>query len=148
MKNCIDTKTPPRELVMNSKDIASLYPTIKEDFRDVQGDELDAILKIVATQKEANRQIKNWKRKEDEANEMISLHLKDTQMLKGRVNGSVVTLAKWKNTGGSDRVVGLTEIKKRVDSKRLLNYLKKNELLKTTAENRKPSIVIKNSEME
>jgi hypothetical protein len=29
-----------------------------------------------------------------------------------------------------------------------LNYLKKNELLKTTAENRKPSIVIKNSEME
>jgi len=146
MKKAIDTKTPPKELAINSKDIASLYPEIKDDFRDVQGEELDAIIDIIKDEIEAKKQVKIWKQKEIEATERISIHLKDTETLKGKVNGVSMTLAKWKKTGGSNRIIGLTEIKKRDDKDKIINYLEKNDLIKKTAENKKPSIMVKNIE--
>jgi hypothetical protein len=39
--------------------------------------------------------------------------------------------------------MGLGDIKKREDSKRLLKYLEKNKMINTTAESKKPSVVWK-----
>ena len=148
MKQCIDTKTPPKKLLMNSKDISKLFPETKEDFREVQGEELTEILDIAKIQRHAASQEKAWKRKKQDADERLSLHLKDTEMLKGIVNGTLQTIGKWKKTGGGLYIQGLSEIEKREDGKRIKNYLEKNKLIKEKNTGRKPSVVIQESELE
>ena len=148
MKTCIDTKTPPTEFLMNSKDIANLYPVIKDDFREVKETELQEMLEIATTFRNADTQEKAWKKKKIDAEERMSLHLKDTDTIKGVVNGVLQTITKWKYTGGGERLMGLKDIGERDDSKKLLNYFKKNKLIKTGEKNKKPSVVIKLSELE
>jgi hypothetical protein len=144
MKTCIDTRTPPKELIMNSKDIRNLYPEIDDnDFREIIGDELLEVLQIAKDELHASSQEKLWKQKKEDANERMAIHLKDTGILKGFVNGEIINIAKWKNTGGGERLMGLKEIAERQDAKKLLSYLKKNELIKESAGNKKPSVVIK-----
>lgn len=148
MKKCIDNKTPPKQLLMNSKDIASLYPEIKEDFREVKNDELAQILKIATIEKKADQQEKMHAKVKKDAQERMSIHLRDTEVLKGIVNGKLKTITKWKKTGGATGIMGLSDIGKREDSKKLLNYIKRNKLTKTGEVNKKPSVVIKLSELE
>lgn len=148
MKKCIDTRTPPKQLAMNAKDIQKLYPEIKEDFKEVQGSELSEVLNTVRTYREATEQEKNWKQKKEDAESSIAIHLQDAGKISGIIGGSMVDIAKWKNTGGGERLAGLDAISKRDDGKRLLNYLRKNGLIKTSESSRKPSIIIKQKEME
>ena len=148
MKNCIDSKTYPKQFILNSSDIKKVFPKIKEDFRDVKGEELEAILEIIKNEKEAKKQVKRWKTKENEATESIAIFLKDTKILKGNVNGVITKLAEWKTTKSSERSMGLSEIKKRPDGKTILNYMKRKKLINTTKESVKPKITIKESEME
>lgn len=148
MKKCIDEKTPPKELLMNSKDIAKLYPEIKDDFREVKDDELQELLKIAVDRKYAAKQETIWKHKKEDADERMSIHLKDTAMLKGKVNDSLVDIAKWKNTGGAERVMGLSDIGKREDSNLIMNFLKSRNLIKKDKENKKSQIAISSKELE
>jgi len=148
VKQCIDSRTPPKQLVMNSKDIAALYPEIKDDFREVVGAELLELLTISKERHRAADQEKNWKDKKNDCDERMSIHLKDTQEVKGIVDGGLVTIAKWKETKPSLYTMGLGDIKKRDDSKRLLKYLEKNKLIKESAGSKKPSVVIKADELE
>jgi hypothetical protein len=148
MIQCIDTQTPPKNLLMNSKDICSLYPEVKEDFREAKGDELAEVLKLAIEQKEAAEQEKIWKRKKDECSERIAIHLKDTQVLKGEVGGIITDIAKWKETGGSLRVAGLKEIREREDGKTIEKYLKRKCLIKETEKSRKPNFILKKRELE
>lgn len=143
MKQCIDNRRSPKELVMNAKDISSLYPDIKDDFREVSGEELTELLEVVDMRGKADTQEKAWKRKKEDAEQRMSIHLKDTGMIKGIVDGSLETIAKWKITKSSKRTMGLSEIGEREDSKKLLKYLEKNKLIKKTAESKKPAVVFK-----
>lgn len=147
MKQCIDSKTPPKQLVMNNKDIQKLYPVIKDDFREVSGDELSELLIIASGMRQAAEQEKNWKKKKEDANERMSIHLKDTDMIKGVVNDTLQTIAKWKKTGGGSGVMGLKDIGEREDGKKLLRYLKKNKLIKDKSTGRSPVVVIKGEEL-
>ncbi len=148
MKNCIDTKTEPKKLVMNSKDIIKMYPEIIDDFREIQGDELKEILEVAKLGRQAAEKEKNWKAIKEDAVERMALHLKDTEQIKGLVGGSLQTIAKWKNTGGGFRIRGLGEIEKHEDAKRLIRYMKKNELIYEAKRNRIPNVVIKLEELE
>ena len=148
MKKCIDDKTPPNNLLMNAKDIQSLYPEIKEDFRELKNDELTEVLKIAMEELEASEQEKEWKRKKEAAADQLSIHLKDTKVLKGNIDGVIMDIAKWKDTGGSERIMGLADISKREDGSTIEKYLRKKKLIKTSEEKRKPSVVIKLKDME
>lgn len=148
MKKCIDERTPPKELLMNSKDIQLLYPEIKEDFRELKDDELSAVLKIAMDEIEASTQEKEWKRKKEQASDMLAIHLKDTQILKGNVNGMIIDIARWKDTGGSERVMGLSDISKRDDAVTIEKYLRRKGLVKKDKDNKKPSVVLKLKDME
>lgn len=148
MKKCIDTNTPPKQLVMNSKDIQYMYPKIQEDFRELQGKELEETIEVAIMQRYAAEQEKMWKRKKEDAAERMSIHLKDTTMLKGMVNGRLQTISRWKETGGGMRLMGLGKIKEREDSKRIMRYLEKNKLLKEAKSGLNPSVVIKSDELE
>lgn len=148
MKKCIDTKTPPKQLLMNSKDIQKLYPEIKEDFREAINEELADIIKIAKIRKKAAQQENECKKKKEDCDERMSLHLKDTQMIKGIVNDSLQTIAKWQFRSGGKRIVGLTDIKERDDSKNIIRYLKNKDLIKLSKDSIKPTICIKSSELE
>jgi len=148
MKTCIDNRTPPKQLVMNASDIKKLYPEIKEDFKEVKGPELDEVLQAARLYREASEQEKNWKQKKEDAESRMAIHLQDAGKISGVIDGSMVDIAKWKNTGGGERLSGLDSISKRDDGKRLLTYLRKNGLIKTSEPGRKPSVVIKLNEME
>ena len=128
MKKCIDTGTPPKKLAMNMKDIKILYPKIKEDFKMVSGAELYDTLGAVKKQREASRQIKAWTQKKEDAENTLSIILKDSKMLKGIVDGEIVDLAGWQEREGGQRVAGFSEIKKHPE---ILTLLQEKDLIKT-----------------
>lgn len=148
MKKCIDEKTPPKELMMNAKDIQALYPDIQEDFRELKGDELSEVLKIAIEEIDASENEKAWKRKKEQAADRLSIHLKDTKILKGNIGGMIVDIAKWKETGGSERTVGLAEIREREDGATVEKYLRRKGLVKKSEESRKPSVTLKRKDIE
>lgn len=148
MKNCIDTKTPPKELLMNSKDIQALYPVISDDFRECKGEELQSIIQTAIKYHEAKSQSKIWTQREKEYEEQIAIHLKDTNYIKGNIGGIITDIAKWKETGGGERVAGLKTIREMENGKTIEKYLRRNGLIKNDAVNRKPSIIIKSKELE
>lgn len=147
MKQCIDTKTQPKQLVMNSKDIRKLYPEIRDDFKQIDGEELDEVIEIIKIQQSAAKQEKQWKAKKNDAQERLSVHLKDTGMVKGIVNGVLQDLCRWKKTGGGFNVMGISEIGKRDDGKTLMNYLKRKKMIKAKNTGRVPSVMIKDLEV-
>ena len=138
MKKCIDKKTPPKEKAMNASDIQKLYPEIKEDFREVVGKELESAVSIVEQYQHAKQQVKQWELKERDALDAISVLLKDEREIKGLVNDELQTIARWKNTGGAEKIVALSKIKKeRAD---IYGYLLDNSLIEYQKTDRKPEI--------
>lgn len=148
MKRCLDEKIPPKDLLMNSKDIRALYPEIKEDFKEVKDDELKTIIQTAKKYIEAKDQEKAWKEKKEQYEDTMSIHLKDTQLLKGNINGMFLDLAKWKETGGGEYTMSLKDIRSREDAQTVERYLKRKKLIKQSQKNRKPSIMIKEKDLE
>jgi hypothetical protein len=151
MKQCIDTKTPPKQLAINQSDIIKLYGSeTKDDFIELELSELDFALKNAKEFYIAKEQEKKWKRKKEEAEQSMSIFLKDFDSIKGVVDGEITEIAKWKETGGSERICGLSDIKKRDEreSKRIINYLTKNNLIKKSKKNKKATIKIKEDYLE
>ena len=134
--------------MMNAKDIQSLYPTISDDFRELKNEELSEVIKIAIEEIDASENEKAWKRKKEQAADRLSIHLKDTKILKGNIGGMIVDIAKWKETGGSERVAGLAEIRERDDGKAIEKYLRRKGLVKKSEESRKPSVVLKRKDIE
>ena len=141
MKKCIDKKQPPAKYAMNSDDIRKLYPEIKDDFRQVDGAELDSILGIANNYASAAKQEKAWKNKKEDYLNSIAIFLKDQSELKGLVNDELVSIAKWKSSGGSEKIMKLSEIQK--SHKRIFNYLIKNDMISKTKKSINPSIIYK-----
>lgn len=143
MKRCIDDKSIPKKLVMNSSDICKLYPEISDDFRELVDEEKEEVMDIIKKYNDAKDQEKIWKQKKEDFLQSISIHLKDTETLKIMIDGSLKSVAKWKKTGGCKKIMGLSEIKKLPGSKRLIKYMERNKLLKETNKNRIPNITFK-----
>lgn len=148
MKRCLDENIMPTQLAMNSHDIKELFPVINEDFRELKGDELSEVLKIAMEEIDASENEKAWKRKKEQVADRLSIHLKDTKILKGNIGGMIVDIAKWKETGGSERTAGLAEIREREDGATVEKYLRRKGLVKKTEENRKPSVTLKRKDIE
>lgn len=127
MKKCIDKRVPPKNLAMNKTDIQIMYPKLDEDFRVVSGDELDMARKAAIEAQEAKAQLKAWKQKKEDAENALSVLLKNGKVLKGVVDGELQDIATWQERSGGERLVGLKEIEK---DKRLYRYCKKNGLIK------------------
>ena len=123
----MDTKTPPKDMAMNTDDIKALYPEIKEDFAVVSSEELESIIKYRDAYKEAKSQESAWKDKKDDASSAISIILKDRKAVKGIVDGELITFARWTERKGSERVMSLKEIQK--NNENAYKYLVKNNLI-------------------
>ena len=127
MYKCIQKKQPPKELAMNQDDIKIMYPELDEDFRIISGDELSDAIQAAREAKEAEEQVKRWEQIKKDANNTLSIFLKDTKTLKGIVDGQIVDLATWQERKASERIIGLTEIKK---DEELYKLVKDKNLIK------------------
>ncbi|MCK9303663.1 MAG: hypothetical protein M0P35_10810 [Bacteroidales bacterium] len=115
MKQCIDTKTPPKILAMNSKDIKALYPKINEDFKILSGDDLESAMIHARAMRDCANQEKAWKAKKEDAQNALSVFLKDTKILKGIVDGELKSIASWQERKASESIMPYSEIKKDKD---------------------------------
>ena len=138
MKKCIDTDTPPKMLAMNQDDIKIMYPKLDEDFRIISGDELQVALHAIEQRKLASEQEKAWKQKKEDADNTLSIFLKDAKTIKGIVGSEIVNLATWQEKKGAERVAGLKEIKQYPEIEKLL---RENELINKSEDSR--SVVVK-----
>jgi hypothetical protein len=138
MKQCIDTKTPPKIMAMNSKDIKLLYPQLKEDFRILSSDDLEGAILHARAARDCANQEKAWKAKKEDAQNALSVFLKDTKILKGIVDGELVSIASWQERKGSETMVPLSEIKK---DKEKLQICIDNELIKPAGDPSKYVVV-------
>lgn len=140
-KNCLVNRTPPKEMAMNSQDIRNLWPIVSEDFREITGTELQSAVSIVEQYQHAKSQVKQWELKERDALDAMSVLLKDERELKGLVNGELQTIARWKDTGGTEKIIALSKIKK--DMPEIYEYLRGKKLLEYQKTDRKPEIKLK-----
>jgi hypothetical protein len=141
MKKCIDTKTPPKEKAMNASDIQKLYPIVLEDFRESVGKELEDAQRIAKEYTHAKQQIKQWELKERDCLDAMSVLLKDTREIKGLIGDELQTIAKWKDTGGAEKIVALSKIKK--EWPEVYESLKDVHLIEYQKTDRKPEIKLR-----
>lgn len=106
----IQTRTLPKELAMNQKDIQEIYPVVADDYCMVVGDQLKQIEKICREKKKASDQQKIWKDRETDAKDALSVMLKGFKELR---SGSGDLLAKWAEKKNADRLsCGLKDLEK------------------------------------
>lgn len=121
----IENDIPPKEMVINQEDIKSLYPVIADDFTMLSGDEKEQAVKWAKAGKEAAGKVKTWTEKKKEAEDALAVLLKDM----GEIRDSSGCIAKWQLRSGYERILSLSEIKKREGGLKNYRYLKRNGLL-------------------
>lgn len=123
----IQHDTPPKELAMNGWDIQALYPEIKEDFVFLSGEKADAVKVAAQSYTRAAAQEKVWKQKKADAVDALAVYLKDNGELRVELDGVIVPIAKWKSTGGGERVMGIKDL--RMKDEKAYKYLKRKGLI-------------------
>jgi hypothetical protein len=119
----IETDTPPADMAMNAQDIMDLYPNVGDDFVILNGEERDKAVEIAREYVQADKQEKRWKAKKEDAKDAMAVMLKDRPELR---DGDGI-IAKWRNTGGGERIKALSEIK--ADDLVTYRYLKRKQLI-------------------
>lgn len=138
----IETDTPPADMAMNAQDIMDLYPNVGADFVILNGEERDKAVEIAREYREAEKQVKRWKAKQDDAKDAMAVMLKDRPELR---DGDGI-IAKWRNTGGGERVKALSEIKE--SDLNAYKYLQRKGLVYEATQGRTVSVSWKGGEDE
>lgn len=118
----IELKTMPRELAMNGADVQIMYPDVSDDFIDISGwseDRQKLIMKALKQNIESNQQQKNWKAKEVDSKDTLSVLMKEH----GEIRKGSEKLAVWEFRKGS---FSLQKIDKK-SKVSFLNQMKKND---------------------
>lgn len=116
----IEMRKIPKEMAICQADIISIYPNLRNDFVTLSGDALEMAKKACMEYVKADNQAKNWTDKKKDAQDAISVLLKDYDEIR---DGSDI-LAKWQLRKGSESIVKIDPANKK-DS--LLVQLKKND---------------------
>jgi len=140
--------TPPKEMAMNAVDIATLYPTITDDFAMLPEDATNAAIEAARKYRHAKAQEKAWKQKADDASDALACYLKDAKEIRAMRNGEIVTVAKWIEKKGSERVMGLKEIGKLAGGEALTKTLRDAGAIKQGEGSRYVGVVYKDDEEE
>jgi hypothetical protein len=133
---------------MNLKDIKLLYHQTKEDFKIVSGEEFEKAFELAKDVKYANRQLKKWEEQKKDCEAALSIILKDTGKIKGIVDGQLIDIASWSERQGSERIIGISEIKKRepAEALEIMSFLEKKELIKKSENSKSIKVNLKGVE--
>jgi hypothetical protein len=120
----------PKELAMNAADIASMYPTIAEDFAILSGPEASSIVQAASAYREGDELEKIGKQKKKDATDALAVYLKDTKELRVERDGEIVPVAAWIEKKGAERIIGLKEIRSMENGSTIEKYLTRKGLVK------------------
>ena len=120
----------PKELAMNAADIATMYPTMAEDFAILSGDEANAITAAASTYREGDELERIGKQKKKDATDALAVYPKDTKELRVERDGSIIPVAAWIEKKGAERIIGLKDIRARDDGATIEKYLTRKGLVK------------------
>jgi len=133
---CITTRTPPKRLAISIDDVKLLYPETPEDFRVVSGDAADDAIRYAAASREAAAQVAAWELKKRDADAALAAMLTDAKRLRIIRDGSIVDVAAWQERAASERVAGLSELRKMPDGDALIELLREQGMIKKTEASR------------
>ena len=119
----IKNGTMPKELAMNKADIMEIYPKIDKDYVMLTGEKLKSVKELCQSESHAKQQVKNWKAKQNDANDALAVMLKDYGELR---DGSDV-LVKWQERKGSISL-GKPETADKANKESFIKWLNKNDL--------------------
>ena len=147
MLKYIEMRKPPREMAICLSDIVALYPTLRNDFITVSGDQSEKIKEACRIYKKANQQIKNWEGQKKDAQDSLGVWLRDYDEIR---DGSDI-LAKWKKISGresigiSKDVSGKLSFLKwlKINDINTLRYLERKGYLKTGKDSRSVAVKFK-----
>ena len=127
----VTKRRPPKELAMNIDDIKILFPSVKDDFSMLSGEEGDKVKELSDKALMASEQEKVWKERKDDALSALAVYLKDVKELRDE-EGDVV--CRWQTSVGKESVMSIKDIQ--ASNPKALEYLRKNNLIKRTKESR------------
>lgn len=126
LAHCIKTKQPPKDLVINQADIKELYPSVdRGDFAVLSGKEKDRAIEFAKAGKKAAKEEKLWKAKKQEANDALSVIMKD----RGEIRDSTGPIAKWAYKKDYEKIMSLGKMKTLDGYHKFYRYLKRNGLI-------------------
>lgn len=120
----VKTRIPPKELAINMDDIKILFPSIRDDFMTLAGEDEDKVKSLSDKALYADSQEKAWKAKKNDALSALSVYLKDMKEIRD-ADGDV--LCRWQSQAGYEYVMSVKDMTK--NDPGALKYLRKKGLV-------------------
>lgn len=124
-------RVPPKELAINVDDITALFPSVRDDFVMLDGEDGDKVRELSDKALAAAEQEKVWAARKDDALSALAVWLKDAGEVRDS-DGDVV--CRWKTSKGRESVMSVKEIA--ASNPAALRYLRRNNLIKVSKDSR------------
>ena len=127
----VRNRVPPKELAINVDDITALFPSVRDDFVMLDGEDGDKVRELSDKALFAAEQEKVWAARKDDALSALAVWLKDAGEVRDS-DGDVV--CRWKTSKGRESVMSVKDIA--ASNPAALRYLRRNNLIKVSKDSR------------
>lgn|GEM_PF-2955709 len=127
----VRNRVPPKELAINVDDITALFPSVRDDFVMLDGEDGDKVRELSDKALAAAEQEKVWAARKDDALSALAVWLKDAGEVRDS-DGDVV--CRWKTSKGRESVMSVKDIA--ASNPAALRYLRRNNLIKVSKDSR------------
>lgn len=127
----VRNRVPPKELAINVDDITALFPSVRDDFVMLDGEDGDKVRELSDKALSAAEQEKVWAARKDDALSALAVWLKDAGEVRDS-DGDVV--CRWQTSKGRESVMSLKDIA--ASNPAALRYLRRNNLIKVSKSSR------------
>lgn len=127
----VRNRVPPKELAINVDDITALFPSVRDDFVMLDGEDGDKVRELSDKALAAAEQEKVWAARKDDALSALAVWLKDAGEVRDS-DGDVV--CRWQTSKGRESVMSVKDIA--ASNPAALRYLRRNNLIKVSKNSR------------
>lgn len=127
----VRNRVPPKELAINVDDITALFPSVRDDFVMLDGEDGDKVRELSDKALFAAEQEKVWAARKDDALSALAVWLKDAGEVR---DGDGDVVCRWQTSKGRESVMSLKDIA--ASNPAALRYLRRNNLIKVSKSSR------------
>lgn len=123
----VRNRVPPKELAINVDDITALFPSVRDDFVMLDGEDGDKVRELSDKALAAAEQEKVWAARKDDALSALAVWLKDAGEVR---DGDGDVVCRWQTSKGRESVMSVKDIA--ASNPAALRYLRRNNLIKVS----------------
>lgn len=123
----VRNRVPPKELAINMDDITALFPSVRDDFVMLDGEDGDKVRELSDKALAAAEQEKVWAARKDDALSALAVWLKDAGEVR---DGDGDVVCRWQTSKGRESVMSVKDIA--ASNPAALRYLRRNNLIKVS----------------